>query len=100
MRNGADTIGAEATHCFDETIIDTAIKQNQNPIEKLERAMAKAMEHGGTRGFCGDGGPRTSEVRRLFAGFMDHPLGDHLETTLFSAALFVSSNMITVTNIK
>eukprot|EP00913_Durusdinium_trenchii_P017267 g16237.t1 len=28
-----------ATHCFDETIIDTAIKQNQNPIEKLERSM-------------------------------------------------------------
>lgn len=28
-----------ATHCFDETIINTAIKENQNPIEKLERSM-------------------------------------------------------------
>ncbi|CAJ1353717.1 unnamed protein product [Effrenium voratum] len=26
-----------ATHCFDETVIDTAVKQNDNPIEKLER---------------------------------------------------------------
>uniref|UniRef100_A0A7S2RJ65 Uncharacterized protein n=1 Tax=Mucochytrium quahogii TaxID=96639 RepID=A0A7S2RJ65_9STRA len=27
-----------ATHCFDETVIDTVVKQNQNPIESIERS--------------------------------------------------------------
>jgi len=28
-----------ATHCFDKTITETAIKDNYNPIEKMERSM-------------------------------------------------------------
>jgi len=28
-----------ATHCFDQTLMDTLIKKNMNPIEKLERSM-------------------------------------------------------------
>ena len=27
-----------ATHCFDETIVNTIIRKNVNPIEKVERS--------------------------------------------------------------
>lgn len=28
-----------ATHCFDQSIVDTVVKRNVNPVEKLERSM-------------------------------------------------------------
>lgn len=28
-----------ATHCFDQTLIDTVIRENVNPIEKVERSL-------------------------------------------------------------
>jgi len=28
-----------STHCFDETLINSLVKKNMNPIEKVERSM-------------------------------------------------------------
>lgn len=44
-RSGAEALESSlhivvaATHCFDETILNTLVQQNRNPIEKMERSM-------------------------------------------------------------
>ncbi|CAE7658208.1 AGMAT [Symbiodinium sp. CCMP2592] len=44
-RSGAEALESSlhimvaATHCFDETILNTLVQQNRNPIEKTERSM-------------------------------------------------------------